>query len=122
VAPIVIDLGRLEFIVDGQYRKVFGFDPWPSVYDKAAYLLCNLSFYHCFFAGNKRTAWEASRVFLRANDIGIYYNCEDTVRICFDVATLRDTVPVDEYVDEALELKIAETSQWIKRRSFSMSV
>jgi len=120
VDSTVINLGLLEGIVEGQSRKVFGYDPYPSLCDKAAYLLVNLAYHQCFCDGNKRTAWEACRVFLSLNHVSIYYNSEIAADICLEIALLRETLPNTENIDPAVASKIRELSGWIKDNSFEM--
>ena len=118
VGSVVINLGLLEDIIEGQSRKVFGYDPHPSLCDKAAYLLVNLAYGQCFCAGNKRTAWEACRVFLSMNHVGIYYNSEIAVSMCSQIARLRDTVPIAGDIDSVIVSKTREVSDWIRDNSF----
>jgi len=46
---------------------VFGPDPYPSLFEKAAYLLCFIIERHPFVDGNKRTAIAMAAYFLERN-------------------------------------------------------
>jgi death-on-curing protein len=51
-----------------QHPVVFGNDPYPSLFDKAALLGWTIITRHVFVDGNKRTGMVAAHVFLLAND------------------------------------------------------
>lgn len=57
-------LGRAE-------RGFGGFDPYPTIFDKAAVILHGLSSTQYFHDGNKRTAWLATILFLGVNGVDI---------------------------------------------------
>lgn len=46
---------------------VFGEDPYPTLFEKAAALLHSVASNHALIDGNKRTAWAAAMVFLDLN-------------------------------------------------------
>ena len=57
---------RLESILSQQYL-VFGFDKYPSIFQKAAMLMYFLVKGHCFIDGNKRVGIQSAIVFLEVN-------------------------------------------------------
>jgi death on curing protein len=46
---------------------VFGEDPYPTLFEKAAALLHSVASNHALIDGNKRTAWASAMVFLDIN-------------------------------------------------------
>lgn len=58
--------GKLEAKLAIPYPK-FGFDKYPSVYEKAAVYHYHLASGHCFNDGNKRTSYLAAFTFLDIN-------------------------------------------------------
>jgi death-on-curing protein len=57
----------LENCVALPMMSIFGTEPSPSLWAKAATLLHCITVRHPFIDGNKRTAWTAARVFLLLN-------------------------------------------------------
>jgi death-on-curing protein len=86
----VRDLGLLQSAVARPRTAVFGVDPYPGIFDKAAALLHSLASNHSLVDGNKRTAWHAVVVFL-------------------DINGLRQVQPNDEDAQEALVLQAAQS-------------
>ena len=58
--------GSVEGIISQQY-PLFGFDKYPSVFQKAAMLIYFFIKGHCFVDGNKRVGIQAAIVFLDVN-------------------------------------------------------
>src|SRR5579871_1613355 len=59
--------GTLDYILDAVQALVMGYDPYPTVIDKAAAIGWRIITGHVFWDGNKRTGIEVCRVFLRLN-------------------------------------------------------
>jgi death-on-curing protein len=122
IAIAVINNGLLEDIVEGQNRVLFGHDPYPTLFEKAAYLLVNFTFHQCFAAGNKRTAWEACRSFLGLNGLGIYYSSQAVIELCKPIAQMADTTSDPHELSDRINLKIREVSEWIRKNVFRVSL
>jgi len=60
---------------------VFGHDPYPSLFEKAAYLLCFIIERHPFVDGNKRTAIAIAAYFLERNDTFWTYMARKDMRL-----------------------------------------
>jgi len=118
IVTAVINDGLLDGIVEGQNLVIFGYDARPTLFEKAAHLLVKLTFHQCFAEGNKRTAWEACRVLLGLNEIGIYYNSATVVEICKPIAQLCDKIKDLDELNEELDCKIREVTDWIKKNAF----
>jgi death-on-curing protein len=63
----VRDLGLLSSAVARPSTSVFGVDPYPDLFTKAAALMDSLARNHALLDGNKRTAWAAAWTFLEVN-------------------------------------------------------
>ena len=66
--------GRVDGIIAQQY-PLFGFDKYPSVFQKAAMLMYFFIKGHCFVDGNKRVGIQTAIVFLDVN--GFEDNLDD---------------------------------------------
>lgn len=60
--------GQIRFCLDSIEYPVFGHDPYPSLFEKAAYLLYFIIERHPFVDGNKRSATAIAAYFLEKND------------------------------------------------------
>ncbi len=63
----VKDRALLESAVFRPQQTVFGEDAYPSIFEKAAVMADSLVKNHCFYNGNKRTAYLTLKSFLRVN-------------------------------------------------------
>jgi len=77
----------LDSAVHQAYQTYGGQDLYPTPFDKAAALIRSLTSNHPFLDGNKRTAWLAAWVLLRANNIRIMATTEEIVNLMVAVAT-----------------------------------
>jgi death-on-curing protein len=65
--PVVREWGLLSASSVRPQTLVFGFEPYPTVPEKAAALLESLALNHCLVDGNKRLALAASFAFCEVN-------------------------------------------------------
>jgi death-on-curing protein len=99
--------GSLEHVLEEIQVSVFGFQPYPSLVEKAALVAWRIIASHVFHDGNKRTGMEACRQFLEMNG--------HTMRI--------EREGIDqELIDMALRIathrvEFAEFVQWVKQRT-----
>ncbi len=76
--PGIRDPGGIRGILDRMREsKVMGTDPFPTIFDKAAYLMHSVLVYHPFIDGQKRTGLSSAFIFLGIN--GYYLWSRDTV-------------------------------------------
>jgi len=61
------DLGLLGSAAFRPQQVAFGFEPYPTIAEKAAALLCSLALNHALVDGNKRLALAASFTFCAIN-------------------------------------------------------
>ncbi|NMI07330.1 type II toxin-antitoxin system death-on-curing family toxin [Paenibacillus sp. SZ31] len=59
--------GVKDSAINRPLQSLFGEDAYPSIFDKATALLESLVKNHCFYNGNKRTAYLVTKSFLRVN-------------------------------------------------------
>jgi death-on-curing protein len=98
--------GSLEHVLEEVQGSLFGYDPFPTLIEKAAAICWRIIANHVFQDGNKRTGMEACRLFLELNGYAM--------RIDFEV------------VDAALqiatgELGFPEFVSWVERRTTEIS-
>ena len=94
--------GSLEHILEGIQGSFFGYNPYPSLIEKAAAICWRIIVNHVFHDGNKRTGMETCRLFLELNGYAM--------KIDFEV------------VDMALriakgEIQFSEFVAWIEQRT-----
>lgn len=65
----ILNKGNLDTIVNIPNRSVFGKEIYPTIYQKAAALLVNITKLHAFADSNKRTAIVDVETFLQSNGI-----------------------------------------------------
>ncbi|CAG7650216.1 Toxin Doc [Paenibacillus allorhizosphaerae] len=82
----VKDHGLLESAVHRPQQSVFGEDAYPTLFDKAAALLESLVKNHCFYNGNKRTAYLVTKSFLMLNGYHLQMEREYAVEFIVDIA------------------------------------
>lgn len=102
--PGVKDPGAVGGIL-GRMKEstVMGHDPFPTIFDKAAYLMHSILCYHPFIDGQKRTGLSSAFIFLGVN--GYYLWSRDTVddvHFAIQVASGAFDVP--------------DVARWIKQR------
>lgn len=95
------DLSRsnLEYVLDAVREIGENADVQLAVTKKAAYLLYNLISQHPFVNGNKRTAFELVKLFLRLNGFEIKAKSQSTYSFLADIAAGRASLKqVEEWI------------------------
>ncbi|TLS49314.1 type II toxin-antitoxin system death-on-curing family toxin [Paenibacillus antri] len=82
----VKDHGLLDSAVHRPQQSVFGEDDYPTLFEKAAALLESLVKNHCFYNGNKRTAYLVTKSFLLLNGFHMRMEREFAVEFIVDIA------------------------------------
>lgn len=103
----VRDQNGLRSIAASVDQNVFGIDIYPNVFSKAAYLWRSITNYHCFYNGNKRTAFLAAYVFLYTNGYQLTID-----RPVFFATALK--LAAGELTDEAIEKLLQKSIQPIE--------
>ena len=65
----VADLGTVDGAVMACRKSLIGYEPYPTIWEKADCLLRSLSTTQGFVDGNKRVAWTATETFLAINGV-----------------------------------------------------
>ena len=91
-------------IVSEQPKMVlFGHELYPNVWLKAAFILQKITKKHIFTDGNKRTAFVATKIFLRKNNFKLYLSKEAGIALMLEVTTNDDSQKEMEKVASILE-------------------
>lgn len=75
----VKDEGTLSFIVDKASMS-------KDLYKETSFLLYEINTKHPFWGGNKRTAFEAAKIFLLSNDVKIKVRFEEAIEFVNEMA------------------------------------
>ena len=93
--------GSLEHALAQMQSTVFGYDQYPTLFDKAALLAWRIIAGHIFFDGNKRTGMASIGVMLVVNGYKMLFST-DIIETALKIATKR--------------MSIVELSTWIERQ------
>ena len=96
----LLDNNGLNSVVEAPKQVFFGREAYPTVWLKAAYYLQKITKKHLFADGNKRTAFEAAKVFLILNGITLHFEGIEAGQMVLDVTNSPDS--------EEVMLKVAE--------------
>ncbi len=99
---------KVESIL-AQQLPLFGYDKYPSVFQKAAMLLYFLAKNHCFVDGNKRVAIQSAIVFLNLNGYEDHLDDLEGYDMTMEIASSH--IPEserDNYIDNIAE--------WLSKR------
>lgn len=96
----VLDVNELNSVIEAPKQVFFGHEAYPTVWLKAAYYLQKITKKHLFADGNKRTAFEAAKVFLILNGITLHFKGIEAGQMVLDITNSPDS--------EEVLLKVAE--------------
>ena len=96
----LLDNNGVNSVVEAPKQVFFGREAYPTVWLKAAYYLQKITKKHLFADGNKRTAFEAAKVFLILNGITLHFEGIEAGQMVLDVTNSPDS--------EEVMLKVAE--------------
>ena len=97
----LLNPGALDFLIATTEGKLLDFDPYPTIFEKAALLSWRIIKGHIFIDGNKRTGMEACRLFLDINGHTFLIN-QDVVHIAIQIA--KNEIDFTDFVE------------WLKKR------
>ncbi|PRY76199.1 death-on-curing protein [Alkalibacterium olivapovliticus] len=83
----VKDANALKMVVAQPEQVVFDKELYPTVFEKAAILVINLTKRHPFYNGNKRTAWVAMDLFLKMNGYQTVFPTDAGVEFILSMTT-----------------------------------
>jgi death-on-curing protein len=84
--PQVRDRHLLRSAVARPMTRYFGEEAYPTLLDKAAALLHSLAAHHLFYDGNKRTARQATTLFLRNNGMKVTWSEDEAYNYILEIA------------------------------------
>ncbi|MBS3794132.1 MAG: type II toxin-antitoxin system death-on-curing family toxin [Candidatus Thorarchaeota archaeon] len=88
-------------------KQYYGFDPYPSIWKKAAALLHCIIDKHPFVDGNKRTGWLTTALFLAFNGHYLMIDIDDAEDMCISIAKG--------------EVEIDTSAAWLRKHAVSDS-
>lgn len=91
--PKVRDVGLLSAAVARPRMAVFGYDPYPTLAEKAAALMHSIARNHCLIDGNKRLALAAALVFCEINGSPVAMTNDEAYDLTMRVAEGQIEVP-----------------------------
>ncbi|MDQ7095452.1 type II toxin-antitoxin system death-on-curing family toxin [Desulfosporosinus sp. PR] len=99
---------KIQSILDQQYPH-FGYDKYPSPFNKAAMLWYFLTKNHCFVDGNKRVGFYAAVILLKINGYLDQVDDDDA----FDKAI---QITASQLIGDDLDKYINDLSYWLEER------
>jgi death-on-curing protein len=97
--------GSLRHVLEEIQGSLFGYEPYPTVIEKAAVLGWRIIAGHVFHDGNKRTGMEACRLFLELNG--------------YEMAIDRDVVEKALQIANG-QIALAEFTHWLRTSSMTV--
>lgn len=95
--------GMVEGCLERAMTYVYRFQPFPKLFMKASAILYSYITFHPFVDGNKRTAFETTKIFLRLNG--------------YELIAPKDGVDFTRAIAEHKVTKIEEIAEWLRRYS-----
>jgi len=95
--------GMVEGCLERAMTYVYKFQPFPKLFMKASAILYSYITFHPFVDGNKRTAFETTKIFLRLNG--------------YELIAPKDSVDFTRAIAEHKVTKIEEIAGWLKKYS-----
>lgn len=96
--------GMVSGCLERAMTYIYDFKPFPKLFMKAAAMLFSFITFHPFVDGNKRTAFETTKMFLRLNGYELLTSANDGVAFTRAIAN-REIIDIDEI------------AIWLKERS-----
>jgi len=97
----LLNAGALDFLIVTIDGRLLDFDPYPTIFEKAALLAWRIIKGHIFLDGNKRTGMEACRLLLDINGYDLLIN-QEVVGVALQVAKN--------------EIEFTDFIEWLKNR------
>ncbi|EDS77120.1 death ON curing protein [Clostridium botulinum C str. Eklund] len=104
--------GKVQSILSQQYPS-FGYEKYPTIFNKASMLMYFFIKGHCFRDGNKRVGLTVSKVFLGINGIELDLTNEQAIQLTLSIAscTLRN-IQIDKFIFEDLTSILEDNSYY----------
>ncbi|HID0767930.1 TPA: type II toxin-antitoxin system death-on-curing family toxin [Clostridium botulinum] len=101
--------GKIDSILHQQY-PIFGYEKYPTIFDKAAMLMYFFTKGHCFVDGNKRVGLGSGIVFLDINDIEFDMSNYEAEQLTLKIAS-------SQFRNELIDKYVFNLSEIIKANS-----
>ncbi|WP_297815984.1 type II toxin-antitoxin system death-on-curing family toxin [uncultured Lactobacillus sp.] len=80
----------MSMITQQPKRVLFGHELYPNIWLKGAFILQKITKKHIFADGNKRTAYVATKLFLKKNDYHFELSKKEGIIMMLEVTTKED--------------------------------
>jgi len=95
--------GMVEGCLERAMTYIYEFKPFPQLFLKAGAILHSFIMFHPFVDGNKRTAFETTKLFLRLNG--------------YELIAPKDGVDFTRAIAELKITKVEEIAEWLHKNS-----
>lgn len=95
--------GMIEGCLDRAMTHIYKYQPFPKLFMKAGAILYSYITFHPFVDGNKRTAFETTKIFLRLNG--------------YELIAPEDGVDFTKAIADGKITKVEEIAGWLKKYS-----
>lgn len=93
--------GMVEGCLERAMTYIYKYQPFPKLFIKASAILHSIITFHPFVDGNKRTAFETTKIFLRLNG--------------YELIAPKDGVDFAKAIADGKITKVEEIAGWLKR-------
>lgn len=100
--------GMVEGCLERAMTYIYKYQPFPKLFLKAGAMLYSIITFHPFVDGNKRTAFETTKIFLRLNG--------------YELLAPKDGVDFTKAIANGKITEIDEISRWLKKHSKRMAI
>ncbi len=95
--------GMVEGCLERAMTYVYKYQPFPKLFMKAGAILYSIITFHPFVDGNKRTAFETTKIFLRLNG--------------YEIIAPKDGVDFTKAIADGKITEVSEIARWLKNYS-----
>jgi death-on-curing protein len=95
--------GMVEGCLERAMTYIYKYQPFPKLFMKAGVILYSIIMFHPFVDGNKRTAFETTKIFLRLNG--------------YEVIAPKDGVDFTKAIADGKITEVSEIARWLKNYS-----
>jgi death-on-curing protein len=95
--------GMVEGCLERAKTYIYKFEPFPKLFMKAGAILYSIITFHPFVDGNKRTAFETTKVFLRLNG--------------YELIAPKDGVDFTKAIADGKTVEIMKIAEWLEKYS-----
>ncbi|MHA8110402.1 type II toxin-antitoxin system death-on-curing family toxin [Lactobacillaceae bacterium Melli_B4] len=93
----------LDLVIEQPKMVLYGHELYPTLFDKAAYMLQKVTKKHIFDDGNKRTAYHVAYLFLALNNYLLDLNDDQIIKLMLSVTNSPDSQEVMQLISRKLK-------------------